>query len=123
MLSKPHYPCFAPSPITSHVKGEVDLTARHNFDIIAFCLRYANHFYVATFCRQDGRDCLTSAPCPQQPFQNRTIPCFALSRTASPRKRRWHGCRGFRLAAQYSDSPAFYDSETIPAVTWGLLMP
>ena len=69
-LALHHHPCLP-------CQREVDWRQGTSLDIIAFCLRYANHFYVANFLPSRRRDCLISTASPYN-TPSKTAPSLAL---------------------------------------------
>ena len=93
---KPHYPLALHYHTCLLVKGGGLNGTTQTLILLLSALRYANHFYVANFLPSRRRDCLTSAPLPpHQPFQNHFFSLLCTITLASPRKGRWHNCRGF----------------------------
>ena len=78
-LPKPHYPLLCTITLASLVKGRwIDGKAQVLILLLSAC-DMPIIFMLQTFCRQDGGIASPPPFAPHQPFQNRTIPCFALS--------------------------------------------
>ncbi len=78
-LPKPHYPLLCNITLASLVKGRwIDGKAQVLILLLSAC-DMPIIFMLQTFCRQDGGIASPPPFAPHQPFQNRTIPCFALS--------------------------------------------
>ena len=126
---KTHYPSLCTMYLPPLLKGG-GLTARHKLSLCCiFACDMPTLFILQTFLPSRRRDCHTiprSAP-PPLPFDERSVG-FALSLKkhyilASPRKR-GGGTADiiFRLAVQYSDSPAFAIQKQFRAVTVGIVI-
>ena len=79
-LPKPHYPLLCTITLASLVKGRwIDGKAQALILLLSAC-DMPNIFMLQTFLPSRRRDCLISTASPYNTlFQNRTIPCFALS--------------------------------------------
>ena len=78
-LPKPHYPLLCTITLASLVKGRwIDGKAQALILLLSAC-DMPTIFMLQTFCRQDGGIATPLFLASHQPFQNRTIPCFAPS--------------------------------------------
>jgi len=76
-LPKSHYPLLCTITLASLVKGRWIDGKAQTVALLHFYLRYIHLFDLSNFSPSRRRDCLTTIPRLHQPFQNRTIPCFA----------------------------------------------
>ena len=115
---KTHYPSLCTMYLPPLSKGG-GLTARHKLLLCCFLLAICPLFlYCKLFFRQDGGIALHHQPSPKTHYPSKTT-----NTLASPRKR-GGGTADiiFRLAVQYSDSPAFAIQKQFRAVTVGIVI-
>ena len=120
-LTKPHYPLLCTITLASLVKGRrIDGKAQALILLLSAC-DMPTIFILQTFLPSRRRDCLISALCPAPTLPK---PHYPTPRTklASPRKRGGGtAVEVFRLAVQYSDSPAFTILKLFRTVTVGIV--
>ena len=123
LVSHPHcHTCLAPTLLPPLSKGG-GLTAQHKLLLCCFLLVIRLPFqFIKLFCRQDRGIALypptSPFPQPSQKHINRFAPHHVFT---SPRKRGGGtAVEVFRLAVQYSDSPAFTILKLFRAVTVGI---
>ena len=119
-LQKNNNPSLSTTSLPPLLKGG-GLTARHKLLLCCFLLAIRLPFqFIKLFCRQDGG---IASP-PSLSCTNPPKPALSLAPhhvLASPRKRGGGtAVEVFRLAVQYSDSPAFTILKLFRAVTVGI---
>ena len=121
-LPKPHYPLLCTITLASLVKGRwIDGTTQALILLLSAC-DMPTIFMLQTFLPSRRRDCLTSALCPTPTLPKPHYPLLCTITLASPRKRGGGtAVEVFRLAVQYSDSPAFTILKLFRAVTVGIV--
>ena len=121
-LPKPHYPLLCTITLASLVKGRwIDGKAQALILLLSAC-NMPTIFMLQTFLPSRRRDCLTSALCPTPTLPKPHYPLLCTITLASPRKRGGGtAVEVFRLAVQYSDSPAFTILKLFRAVTVGIV--
>ena len=121
-LPKPHYPLLCTITLASLVKGRwIDGKAQALILLLSAC-NMPTIFMLQTFLPSRRRDCLTSALCPTPTLPKLHYPLLCTITLASPRKRGGGtAVEVFRLAVQYSDSPAFTILKLFRAVTVGIV--
>ena len=121
-LPKPHYPLLCTITLASLVKGRwIDGKAQALILLLSAC-DMPTIFMLQTFLPSRRRDCLTSALCPTPTLPKPHYPLLCTITLASPRKRGGGtAVEVFRLAVQYSDSPAFTILKLFRAVTVGIV--
>ena len=108
--------------LASLVKGRwIDGTTQALILLLSAC-DMPTIFMLQTFLPSRRRDCLTSALCPTPTLPKPHYPLLCTITLASPRKRGGGtAVEVFRLAVQYSDSPAFTILKLFRAVTVGIV--
>ena len=75
----PHYPTPRTTTLASLVKGRWIDGKQQTVALLRFACDMSTFLIYQTFCRQDGGIATPLFLASHQPFQNRTIPCFAPS--------------------------------------------